>query len=137
MRFARLLVVVLWFAAVGHGQTSCQQACSNRYNVCTGNADQQQNQCLLEATSPPCFCDSQFGCSPPPDYCPTEQECNYLHDQAISSCDANYADCSNSCDPALPPRRASIYGPGEPPDEAAWALLMRKLSRPGKFKLTV
>ena len=132
MKFARLLLAVLWFVAAGHAQTSCQQACSNRYNSCTATADSFFNQCLADANA--CFCD--VGCGPPPEYCPTVQMCNDMHDQAIASCGANYSDCSSSCDPAaVPPYRASLCGPGEPVSEAASALLMRRLSRPGKFKL--
>jgi len=138
MRYATYLFALLWLAAFAHSQTydQCQQSCSNAYNLCTGTADQQLNDCLATAAS--CQGGCEKGCpsgTPSSPRCPTDQQCYSDHDAAIATCNANYFDCSTSCGGEVPPSRAFRRHPGRPTKDAIWALLMRNLARPEKLKV--
>jgi len=145
----------------------CQQQCENGYNLCTNNADELLNQCLSSAQADhqqcsscvtnhfPGYncpsCSAPNGCPNGTPSCHTEdcclaasssqiEQCNSDHDQAISLCGTDYNNCLNSCGGEVPPAVAGRTSPSRPRkylSEAAWALLIRNLSRPGNLGVTL
>ena len=168
MRTAKLLLVIVCFAALAQGQSydQCQQQCTDMYNLCTSNADQEWNQCLAAVQDGGTRCHSCFarypGQSCPFDCsadngCPIGQvtcrledccdasassattTCNSEHDMAYSSCATDYQSCSSTCYGIIPPAAVRRKFPDQRKalNDASWALLMRKLSRPEKLKLVL
>jgi hypothetical protein len=156
MKPAGVLTIILCFVAVAQcqGQNPCQY-CSDSYNACNNNAYQLLNNCLN-------FVENNYGCLSCADSgCPnvsTSTYCQGVHatdkccqdysqaqsacysdfDSATLTCQQTYADCLSTCPVMVGSFRNQRRLPRRPSkavNDAAWALLMRNLSRPSRLKL--
>lgn len=167
MKCATISFIVLCFAITGYAQSydQCQQQCTNIYNLCTSNADQQLSQCLAAVQAGELQCVSCTNRNPgqecqtcsAPNGCPTGQpscrsedcchsnaswqtsQCNSTHDAAIATCSQNYSDCSNNCANLIFPPGGGNNGGANliSVSDPILVVLMRNLSRPEKLKLTL
>ena len=132
MTIVKLLLVTLGFVAVGFSQT-CQQQCDNIFSVCASNAEQQLNDCTAGCGGCDGGCPGGSATGTNPDPC----GCSTAFNAAMATCGQNYSECSSNCH-GMPrwvaSRKPANHKVAEP---VRWALLMRKLSRPEKLKLTL